>query len=504
MTRGAALTSRSAEQAVEGQAGTTASRRGGRPFLWLRLFSSAGVIVAHLLLGHSDYSSEERLIAGACGVITFNILWTYFAKRSRDLPALEWVVLQLYVFFAMPVLSAGTFTMSHSFQALAASGAVRNALVAACLFLLMLLVGWMVMPGRRPGVPVQQQPRRLPVLLVFGYGVVSVGVAFLLKLYELEWKATWFRHPLLVFFLPSIAQLLLVFELRRNGGSGRARALLLILTAMMVGIGLLTSRLSVAVVPVITLALGMLGTGARLPARLVAVLILLVVVINPAKHVYRELTGYRTADFAELDFDDMIGAWVTSLEEVWVSDTAQREEAFGTTVERLNNLTVNALVLAWVPAQVPYAKGEPWLAVPYGLVPRVLWPGKPNLTAITNDRFALQFGMGTERTVERTTYAYPIIADGYWNFGWLGVALVALLAGAFWKATFRIWSRGNLFRFVFPIVLLVETQATVAVPTLLAGVVQTAVACFVVVKGLEMLGSPPGRRPRLLRVGHRE
>jgi hypothetical protein len=234
------------------------------------------------------------------------------------------------------------------------------------------------------------------------------------------------------------------------------------------------------------MGIGFLAASAKLPRSLVVFSLVLLVVFNPAKLIYRQLVGYRTGDFTGLSMGDAADAWGESLGRVWGGDERAQEQGIEKTVERLNNLTINAAVLAWVPDRVPYAMGEPWLAALYSLVPRFIWPDKPNITEITNDRFAILFGMTTADIASRSTSAYPAVGDGFWNFGWFGAALAGLLAGLFWRLAYFFWTPSSRMSFVLPFLVLVSTKATIALPKLIGGVFQMALACFVVVKAFEI------------------
>ncbi len=483
-----------------GLASTTAARSSLLSRLsrmgWPRLGVSVAVVVIHLLAGNSDYDGFECFLAGLAGALTLNVLWSYFASERRGIPVLPWVFLQLYVFFALPVFSRGGSTLSVTFSALSKSGAIRDALLATILFLCFVVVGFVAVPRAKRQAVERGATRPIPILLVLIYGGIALIVGASLSFYEVDLKGAWYTQVLFLFFLPGTAQLLLLFEYQRRPRSRSLRLLLLAFTTAAALTGLLSSRLSFALVPVVTLGLGALAMGARLPKRLVVLVLVVLVVINPAKHVYRQITGYRTDEFATHSLGEMVEAWIQSIDQVWSDDEGDERGALETTTERLNYLTVNASTLAWVPNRVPYASGAPWLAVPYSLVPRFLWHNKPILTEITNDRFAILFGMTTRRNTSSTTLAYPAIADGYWNFGWIGVALAGLLAGLFWALVRRSWSRTNRFRYVFAFSLLIGTRATAALPNLLLGVLQVAVATLVVTKGLELVSGfmAPRRR----------
>jgi len=407
-------------------------------------------------------------------------------KHVRGLPVLEWVVLQLYVFFAMPVFFEGESNMATTFQALSRSGAILEALIAANLFVFCLLAGWhLPRPKRRKAsvAPV----RHVPQLAVLVYGAVSLVVSFLRARYEYAWGTEWFMSVVYFLFSPTVAQLLLLFDFH-NKQKTRSASVVVVFTSVMVVVGLFTGRLDYALPPLITLAIGLFVSQQRVPKTLIAASFAMLLVFNPVKLVYRELTGYRTAEFGTLTVGEMVDAWKESIQQVWAGNNAQQQQALDTTASRLNYLSVNATVIDSVPERIPYALGEPWAVVPVSLVPRVLWPDKPNLTEISTDRFNVLFGMTTWSIAATSTAAYPGVADGFWNLGWLGVAIAGFISGLFWKMLAITWTPSGRLRYSLVFLLVVTTRATAATPSLFVGVAQVAFACFIVVKTLELLG----------------
>jgi hypothetical protein len=84
------------------------------------------------------------------------------------------------------------------------------------------------------------------------------------------------------------------------------------------------------------------------------------------------------------------------------------------------------LVMMLTPAVVPYEGLERFLALPAGLIPRVLWPDKPSLSR------GVWFS-STFRGLEEDTTSYSamtIFSEGYLFYGWTGTVVAMLIAGA--------------------------------------------------------------------------
>jgi hypothetical protein len=94
--------------------------------------------------------------------------------------------------------------------------------------------------------------------------------------------------------------------------------------------------------------------------------------------------------------------------------------------------------------------GDSWKNVAVAWIPRAIYPNKPIITDVAKD-FSYA-AMGTD-----TSLSTPgLIAEAYWNKGWLGIVLVAMLTAALSTA----WAAYSIFALraqawhLFPIVLL--------------------------------------------------
>lgn len=81
-----------------------------------------------------------------------------------------------------------------------------------------------------------------------------------------------------------------------------------------------------------------------------------------------------------------------------------------------------ALIVSAVPSALPYAKGSTIVSWLFAPIPRSLWPGKPLISA------GPQIGI-TIFGNERSGVPPGLMAESYWNFGYLGVLLIPLLVG---------------------------------------------------------------------------
>jgi len=140
-----------------------------------------------------------------------------------------------------------------------------------------------------------------------------------------------------------------------------------------------------------------------------------------------------------------------------------------TRLERASVLHMLLLVESRSPDQVPYLAGNTYAIIPELLIPRFLSPDKP-LAHEGTYRLSIHYGLQTREQTKKYTIGFGVIAEGYANFGYYGVAGLALLIGTVSGFAAR-WGRGmpvTSFRGLFGILVLtalLQTESTLGVAT---------------------------------------
>jgi hypothetical protein len=103
--------------------------------------------------------------------------------------------------------------------------------------------------------------------------------------------------------------------------------------------------------------------------------------------------------------------------------------------ERANMLPVLATAIKTVPDERPFLRGRTYRLLPYLMVPRIFWSGKPRGTAPT-ETVGLHIGITTTEATNYASIAVGPIAEAWVNFGWIGLALAGAFFGVFfgWPA----------------------------------------------------------------------
>jgi oligosaccharide repeat unit polymerase len=157
-----------------------------------------------------------------------------------------------------------------------------------------------------------------------------------------------------------------------------------------------------------------------------------------------------------------------------------------------------------VPDQADYLYGESYVAVTVGLIPRAVWPNKPRTS----------LGAWVKEEVFRTQaelHGWPpgFVAEGYANFGFLGLVVMPFLTGillrAFYETARPLLGRSFLLTAVYASVLYRMTFSLLSLN--LAQAVATAIVSALPVVGIFVLSARqvsrqvPERSARATRVG---
>jgi hypothetical protein len=131
----------------------------------------------------------------------------------------------------------------------------------------------------------------------------------------------------------------------------------------------------------------------------------------------------------------------------------------------MSELVVLAYVTDFVPRSLQYIGGDAYEQTAIAMVPRVLWPEKPNMTKEGLDRYLVALGLTTREMAEHSTFGIQLVAHGYMSYGVAGAVLWAVLFGFVLGAANRFFGQG--------------IAGTIAMSVFMAGWVPSSGAGFV-------------------------
>lgn len=105
-------------------------------------------------------------------------------------------------------------------------------------------------------------------------------------------------------------------------------------------------------------------------------------------------------------------------------------------------------VLSWTPSLVPFWNGSSYESIPYLFIPRIIWHDKPSRHMW--NKFGRSYGILSDDDFS-TSVGVNYFAEGYMNFGFIGMYFVAFIMGLIISATERIsyYFLGGYFYFTF-------------------------------------------------------
>jgi hypothetical protein len=270
-----------------------------------------------------------------------------------------------------------------------------------------------------------------------------------------------------------------------DDGRRRTRAVISFLVLSLAGF--FTGMLEFILKPLILYVALEIVQARRMPVLAIGSVVAAAFLLNPVKLAYRQIAwneaGSKDYEGLQVTAEQWGEAWNRS----WGSSGAL-ETATETAESRLNELPIVARTIQATPNIIPFDHFSGWLAAPFSPIPRFLWPEKPNFTSIFNDRFAVTFGFIETTATETMTFSMPLVAEGYWGFGWIGVCLVGAVLGVClgaWTAAFPITTWPHV---VFAAALFDNLRISACLFSQVGGLFHMLVGTALVVWGLAYTG----------------
>lgn len=155
-----------------------------------------------------------------------------------------------------------------------------------------------------------------------------------------------------------------------------------------------------------------------------------VVFLQVGKTPFREAYWYGSS---QGDPFERISFWVEQSYSRWAdaivrADDDQIFRYANQTLERASLLNQAANVMERTPSVVPFQHGRTYSYMAVTLIPRFLWPAKPDVNE-ANRFYQVQYGLSSTSSVRRVSISAGFLVEGYMNFGWAGVVGVMFLVG---------------------------------------------------------------------------
>jgi len=161
-------------------------------------------------------------------------------------------------------------------------------------------------------------------------------------------------------------------------------------------------------------------------------------VFQPAKSTYRAQIWGRD----QVGYTERVEAWNFAFSNVFSREDSQ-DQVQSSTISRIAELDAVFHAFDMMPGQVQSLDGEGWVPILTSPIPRFIWRDKPTTATSAEARYSVVFRRQSEEGAKTTAIVLPLLVDGYWNFGWPGIAFACGMVGLWVGICQRIWSSAH-------------------------------------------------------------
>ena len=194
-------------------------------------------------------------------------------------------------------------------------------------------------------------------------------------------------------------------------------------------IGLTTGMLENAFIPLVSLFLVRWHASQRLPWRWLLVGVVLFIVLNPAKFIFRSLVW---SDSSSYSLGTRLSLWTDLASDSTTSllrptSASDRGDQVLSALSRFDLIHKFAYVHTMTPQLIPYYNGDTYAYFLVAWIPRLFWQDKPTATSNANERMDVDYQLKYEG--QATSIGIGLLPEAYANFGPAGVVFVMALQG---------------------------------------------------------------------------
>ncbi|MGA9995590.1 MAG: hypothetical protein WBP93_09255 [Pyrinomonadaceae bacterium] len=391
--------------------------------------------ITPVILSEYDYSALQIFLTMLLLDVCLYPSYRYIMRGDSGVPVLQLLCLSYAVQFALPIFTRDPIVeLAYDFAYLDNDDVVI-ALVMVIIGVIMMQLAFYVIRIRRisNALPSVSLPLNVDRALVYCISIFFLSLilgpvqSFLLGKDQVQFSSIigLLQNQVLV------AIGILCWIVYTRGRSKWLKVLLYVIVLVTIIRGASTAMLESVLVPIIVLFITRWIYTRRVPIVGFIVIGLMVLFLSPAKFDLRRSVAVEREAATESTTTNRVFQWVELATDYWVSAFTQRRdflESASDTTSRTDLIHQFAYIYASTPSLVPYQYGGSYKYFVVALIPRALWPGKPEANSV-NNFYAINYGISTEQVLERSTFGVSLIGEGYMNFGVFGVLLAMALQG---------------------------------------------------------------------------
>ncbi|MBF0138559.1 MAG: hypothetical protein HQL65_20205 [Magnetococcales bacterium] len=270
-----------------------------------------------------------------------------------------------------------------------------------------------------------------------------------------------------------------LFRLMGEGHLSKAQTTFTIILVLIGGVIIISGLMLVNVVLwILPSILGFtLGRG-RIPLGVVILLLFILTFLSMGKGATRNIYwGSGVTSFS--DAFQRLSHWAEISMETF-QDTSSTTQSL--IIDRLNFSGVLGMVIQRTPNEVPYVGGTTYAMLPSMIIPRFLWPDKPDGHAATIF-LGLHYGVHARDQAILTSIGIGLLGEAYANFGVPGVIVFSWLLGWILGFAHRMDTHApplSMRSFVFVVLLNSITKIEFALVEIIIPLVQIYFLLFIV------------------------
>lgn len=362
-------------------------------------------------------------------------------------------------------------------------------------FLLFGTILWIGMTSRPPSPPRKvlaiSQEHAVRYLLIF----IGLGIVFSAGLLRLPGNLMQLSRG--VFMSLSLMSVFILSFYHGRGILNR-RSFYLMLAGLIstVAMNLTSLMLAQGFVPVAMGILGyMLGSG-KLPWRVLMVAIMTVTILHPGKYEMRNRYwgGEATGTLSMQTLPKFYVEWFMSgLNELGgfsgVTRVKTEEDKASSAFERGGNVHMLLMVQKKSPNEVPFCNGATYEPIPRLLVPRFI-DSQKGISHAGNQMLSVNYGMVELENVNTVSIGWGLITEAYANFGYAGVAGLAVFLAIYYSifTRFTVGVPMTSMRFVLGLLAMASATAQdtmgIFITSQFQGMVGVSLASFFLMRRL--------------------
>ena len=411
----------------------------------------AGSLVFYLIF-FNDAPVPIGRIGESLALVTAILLpaWLWVSNRSQGLPIFPFYCLFFFPTYAVPLCRGDSRFVQYT------EAEISTAVFTVVGYLLLATLIWWQCTNRNlvPATKVRAlDPSKSTVLMMF---LLAGGILF--ELYgAIAGQTSGGAYQALRGYAQNGSRLA-IFVLFYQMGRGRlnkGQGIFAMVMSLVLVIRQAASIVLANSFPVLGLAFAgfFLGSG-KVPWKSLLSAVFLIALLHSGKSEMRSIYYKEGMSVGVLDYPGFFMEWM----EKGLSGITQGKSTEGVEIqsakERSALLPLFLKIQQMTPSQVPYLEGASYQYLPSMLVPRVLSNDKAP-SHISNMILSIHYGILKIENLRFTSIAFDLPIEAYANYGYFGIAGLAVLMGLFIGLTSLMTTGVPLFSFRFLMAVLV-------------------------------------------------